>query len=61
MTPSTNSPLQLAVAWTVSNPNVSTVLLGASRLEQLEETLTSLEVVTELTPERKAHIEEILG
>ncbi len=45
----------------MSNPHVSTVLLGTSRLEQLEETLTSLEVVTELTPERTAHIEEILG
>jgi voltage-dependent potassium channel beta subunit len=52
---------QLAVAWTVSNPNVSTVLLGASRLEQLEETLTSLDVLAELTPERKSRIEEIFG
>ena len=52
---------QLAVAWTVSNPNVSTVMLGASRVEQIEETLKSLEVVAELTAERKARIEDIFG
>jgi len=53
------SPAQLAVAWTVSNPNVSTVLLGASRVEQLEENLSALGVVAELTDDRKARIEEI--
>jgi len=52
---------QLAVAWTVSNPNVSTVLLGASRVEQLEENLQALDVAAELTDERKALIEEIFG
>jgi voltage-dependent potassium channel beta subunit len=50
---------QLAVAWTASNPNVSTVLLGASRVEQIEENLRALEVLAELTDERKARIEEI--
>ena len=53
------TPAQLAVAWTASNPNVSTVLLGASRVEQLEENLQALEVMAELTDERKARIEEI--
>jgi voltage-dependent potassium channel beta subunit len=53
------TPAQLAVAWTVSNPHVSTVLLGASRIEQLEENLKALEVVAELTDERKSRIEEI--
>jgi voltage-dependent potassium channel beta subunit len=52
---------QLAVAWTVSNPDVSTVLLGASRVEQVEENLEALEVVSELTDERVARIEEIFG
>jgi voltage-dependent potassium channel beta subunit len=55
------TPAQLAVAWTASNPNVSTVLLGASRVEQLEENLQALEVMAELTAERKARIEEIFG
>lgn len=33
---------QLATAWCVANENVSTVLIGASRPEQLEENLRSL-------------------
>jgi voltage-dependent potassium channel beta subunit len=52
---------QLAIAWAVSNRNVSTVLLGASRVEQLEENLQALEVLPELTQERKARIEEIFA
>jgi voltage-dependent potassium channel beta subunit len=51
---------KLAIAWCVSNPNVSTAILGASRPEQLEETLTSLEVLPLLTPEVHARIEDIL-
>ena len=35
----------LAIAWCLLNKNVSTVILGASKLEQLEENLKSLEVV----------------
>jgi voltage-dependent potassium channel beta subunit len=50
---------QLSIAWAVSNPNVSTVLLGASRVEQVEENLEALDVVPELTGERKARIDEI--
>nr|KAJ3414401.1 hypothetical protein HK105_001787 [Polyrhizophydium stewartii] len=52
---------QLAIAWTIKNPNVSTAILGASRPEQLKETLKSLEVVPKLTPEVLAKIEEILA
>ena len=33
------SPSQLAIAWCLRNPNVSTVMLGASRVEQLRENL----------------------
>src|SRR5687767_7494673 len=35
---------QLALAWCASNPNVSTVILGASRLEQLKENLGAVDV-----------------
>ena len=42
-------PAQLAIAWTLKNPNVSTVILGASRTDQLTENLASLEVVPKLT------------
>ena len=34
---------RLAIAWCLQNPNVSTVILGASRLEQLQENLKALE------------------
>lgn len=52
---------KLAIAWCIQNPNVSTAILGASKPEQLEETIESLEVVKMLTPEVNARIEEILG
>ncbi len=55
------SVAQLAIAWTASNPNVSTVILGASRVEQLEENLEALEVATRLTDEHRTRIEEIFG
>ena len=35
----------LAIAWCLLNKNVSTVILGASKVEQLEENLKSLEVL----------------
>ncbi len=55
----TNLP-KLAIAWCVKNPNVSTAILGASKPEQLKETLTSLEVVPLLTAEVSEKIETIL-
>lgn len=52
---------KLAIAWTVKNPHVSTTILGASKVEQLKETITSLEVVPLLTHEVMAKIETILN
>lgn len=51
---------KLAIAWCLANPNVSTVILGASKVAQLEETLSAAEVVPMLTPEVLARIEAIL-
>lgn len=51
---------KMSIAWTLKNPNVSTVILGASKVHQLEETLTALEIVPLLTEEVMAKIEEIL-
>jgi voltage-dependent potassium channel beta subunit len=51
---------KLAIAWCVRNPNVSTAILGASRPEQLEETLDSLDVVKLLTPDIEGLIEDVL-
>ena len=36
---------KLAIAWCLLNKNVSTVILGASKIEQLEENLKSVEVL----------------
>ena len=52
---------KLAIAWCAQNPNVSTVILGATRLEQLEETLESLDVLPLLTKEINEQIENILN
>lgn len=56
-----NIPLnRLAIAWTLKNSNVSTVLLGASKVEQLRDNLKSPEVLPLLTPEIIKNIESIL-
>jgi aryl-alcohol dehydrogenase-like predicted oxidoreductase len=52
---------QLALAWCLKNPDVSTVILGASKKSQITENLKSLEVAPRLTPEQMARIEEVLG
>ncbi len=41
---------QMAVAWCLKNPHVSTVITGASQVEQLQENLGALAVVDKLTP-----------
>ncbi len=51
---------QLALAWCLKNPNVSTVILGASKVSQLEENLKALEVVKLLTDDVMQKIEAIL-
>ncbi|KAK1934154.1 putative voltage-gated potassium channel subunit beta [Phytophthora citrophthora] len=51
---------QLSIAWCVSNENVSTVLVGASRPEQLKENLKALLYVDKVTPEVKAKIDAIV-
>lgn len=52
---------QLALAWCLTNPNVSTVITGASRAEQVHENMKALDVVAQLTDDVMDHIEEILG
>lgn len=51
----------LALLWCNANPNVSTVILGASKLSQLKDNLKALESKSRLTPEVMAKIEEIMG
>ena len=50
----------LALAWCLKNPNVSTVILGASRLSQLEENLKTVDIVDQITDDVMEHIEEVL-
>lgn len=51
----------LAIAWCISNPNVTTAILGATKKEQLIQNLQSLEVLPKLTPEVLQKIDLIMG
>lgn len=53
------SQSQLAVAWCLKNPNVSSVITGASRPEQLEENVGALKILDKLTPEVLDEIDAI--
>lgn len=52
---------QLGVSWCAANSNVSTVILGASRLEQLQETLKADSLKAKLTPDVMTKIDQILA
>jgi voltage-dependent potassium channel beta subunit len=51
---------QLALAWCLKNPNVSTVITGASRVSQVHENMKALDAVEKLVPDVIANIESIL-
>ena len=50
---------KLGVAWCLKNEYVSTVILGASKVEQLQENLGALDVVEKLTPDVLKRIDKI--
>ena len=50
---------QFAIAWAARNPNVSSVITGASNLQQLRDNLASTAVIPKLTPEIMARIDLI--
>jgi voltage-dependent potassium channel beta subunit len=50
---------QLAIAWVNRNPHVSTVILGASKLAQLQDNLGALALTPKLTPELLERIDAI--
>ncbi|MFN8380828.1 MAG: aldo/keto reductase [Anaerolineales bacterium] len=52
---------QLALAWCLKNPFVSTVITGASRVEQVTENMKASEVVDKITPEIMERIDTIFG
>ena len=55
------SPAIFALAWCLKNPHVSTVILGASKVPQLQENLKAIEAQEKLTPEVMKKIDEIVG
>ncbi|NID17073.1 potassium channel beta subunit family protein [Luteibacter yeojuensis] len=52
---------RLALAWCLKNPNVSTVILGASKVSQLEENLKALDAVPLLDDETMRRIASVLS
>ena len=52
---------QLAIAWCLKNPHVSTVITGASRRAQVVENMKALDVVDQLTDDVMRRIDAILG
>ena len=52
---------RLAIAWCLRNPHVSTVIMGASRVEQVHDNLRALDLLPQLTDDVMAAIEGVLG
>ena len=55
------TPAQLALGWCLKNPNVSTILMGATTASQIEENMGCIDVAKQLTNENMTDLEEILG
>jgi aryl-alcohol dehydrogenase-like predicted oxidoreductase len=51
----------LSIAWCISNPNVTTAILGATKESQLTENLKALDVLPLLTEDVKQRIDSIMG
>jgi aryl-alcohol dehydrogenase-like predicted oxidoreductase len=52
---------QLSIAWCAANPHVSTVITGASRVDQVHENVGALAALDKLTPEVMARIDAIFA
>ncbi|MFM8426898.1 MAG: potassium channel beta subunit family protein [Chloroflexota bacterium] len=52
---------QLALAWCLKKPFVSTVITGASRVEQVHENMKAGEIAPKITPEIMARIDTVFG
>jgi aryl-alcohol dehydrogenase-like predicted oxidoreductase len=55
------SRAQLALAWALKNPHVSTVITGASRAEQVRENMKAVDVAEKITPDVMEAIDGVLG
>ncbi|MEX0834622.1 MAG: aldo/keto reductase, partial [Nitriliruptor sp.] len=52
---------QLAIAWCAANPNVSTVITGASKVEQVHDNMGAIELLPKLTPDVMQRIEDVVS
>lgn len=52
---------QLAIAWCLKNPNVSTVILGGSKKEQIVENIKALDLTPQLNDDLMSAIEQVLN
>jgi voltage-dependent potassium channel beta subunit len=52
---------QLAIAWCAANPNVSTVITGASRVEQVHENMQAVDVLERLDDDVLRRIDEAMA
>jgi voltage-dependent potassium channel beta subunit len=50
----------LAIAWTIHNPNVTTAILGATKVKQLQDNLKAMDTLKQFNPELVQKIEAIL-
>lgn len=50
-----------SLAWCLKNPHVSTVILGASRVEQFNENLSALDKIDLMTDDIMRRIDEVMG
>lgn len=51
----------LAMAWVIKNPNVSSAITGASKVEQVAKSVKALDYLEKLTPELMKEIDDTLG
>ena len=52
---------QMALAWCLKNPNVSTVMTGASKVQQVNENMKALDIVASLNDDIMERIEAVLN
>lgn len=53
------TPAQLAIAWCAKNPNVSSVITGASKVDQVVENMRAIEVLSKLTDKTMERINDL--
>ena len=52
---------QFAIAWCAKNEHISTVITGATRVEQVKENMKALDILPKLTPDVLKRVDEIVG